>query len=78
MNRNDPNVSRQPGLESLSRRGDRDDFDETTYRYGLLAAAIIAAVALMGAMLWVLHEDSGIASRAAGTDNRTRHEAPAC
>jgi hypothetical protein len=62
LNRNDPNVPRKPGLEPLSRRGDRDDFDVTTYRYGLVAAVAIAGVAMIGAVVWATRTDHGSAN----------------
>ena len=52
-----------PGLDPLSPGAKnappqyRDDLDERTWNYGIIVAAVIFAVALMGAVIWSANSD---------------------
>ena len=52
-----------PGLDPLSPGAKspppqyKDDLDERTWNYGIIVAAVIFAVALMGAVIWSANSD---------------------
>jgi hypothetical protein len=41
----------------------KDDLDESAWKYGIIVTAVIFAVALIGAVLWVANSDHETASR---------------
>jgi hypothetical protein len=66
MSHHDPNGRRPPGPDPLPASPPQryeNDLDERTWTYGIVAAAIIAAVAMIGAVIWATHDDHQIAKR---------------
>jgi hypothetical protein len=67
MSHHDPNGRRPPGppdpLRASPPQRYEDDFDEKTWTYGVVVAAIIAAVAVIGAVIWVIRGDHQTAGR---------------
>jgi len=58
---------RPPGLDPQSPGANgppqyKDDFDERTWHYGIIAATVIFAVALMGAVIWFASDGHEAAS----------------
>jgi hypothetical protein len=61
-----PSARRPPVLDpqpSAKPPRDEDHFDERLWTYGSVIAAIIAVVALIGAIIWVIHGDHQTASQ---------------
>jgi hypothetical protein len=57
-----------PGLDPRSSEAGpppqyKDDLDERTWHYGIIAASVIFAVALTGAVIWFANTDHQTASR---------------
>jgi hypothetical protein len=74
-----------PGLDPLSpgakhpSRQYKDDIDERTWHYGIIAVAFIFAVALVGAVIWFANSDQETATNPPPTttgDRRARHPSP--
>jgi hypothetical protein len=63
MTHDDPCDRRPPPQPSAKPPRDEDHFDERLWIYGSVIAVIIAAVAIIGAVIWVFHGDHQAASR---------------
>ena len=63
MAHNDPGGRHPPPQPSGGPPRDEDHFDERLWTYGSAIAAIIAAVAIVGAVIWIIHGEHQTTSR---------------
>jgi hypothetical protein len=63
MTHDDPGGRRPLPQPSARPPRDEDHFDERLWIFGSVIAVIIAAVAVIGAVIWVFHGDHQAASR---------------
>lgn len=64
MPHDDPSGHRPPPQPSAKPPREVEGFDERLWSYGSVIAAIIAAIAIVGAVIWVVHGDHQTATRA--------------
>jgi hypothetical protein len=63
MTHDDPSGRHPPAQPSGGPPRDEDHFDERLWTYGSVIAVIIAAIAVIGGVIWVFHGDHQTASR---------------